>query len=553
MRNLPASSLQDILRRDADDAVTFGEFIDAWNFYFSENSALDYELEKLTESFLNNVAHPEIETVAGPQIRRMLSSFPNPALLVGAGGVVISCNVKAIDSFGLDIGSFIDDLPYALEGGNAISDEISHLSKSSGNVTSVRFLNAYSHQDDHTVKLAVLLGQPGGPGQSALVFVIDPRFMGEMVMIFTEGYGLSTAEADVLNSFIRGASLDQISQERGTSLTTVRTQFQNIMTKAGVSSQAELVRNALALAQFQADLQDVADVAAHPYRKKSSMLRPKGRTVEVMLCGDLTGDLVVVLPDTTQFGFPAVVEAEFARAGLCVATLCRPGVGGSDPVPRDEHVDTIADDLIAFLAHYEKRTCVLVGSATTCCYSYRLGGMIPDYIRKIVLLRPLPPGGNMLGEMEMQSAMPSALRHGYVRAPKLMDFFARAALRSWRVAGVRNFTKRSLRDFQPDVDIALRPDVIKEFDTAYKAMVAQGYDVALFDLSNIFLDWSDWVHQCKTPVVWFQGDSDPVARPKDFDAYASRFATSHELVLLKDAGYMAYFSRIEEFIAALKA
>ena len=148
MKSRPTSSLKDIVRRDNEGSVTFGEFVDAWNYYFSENNTLDFELEALTENFLSNAARPNNQHVTGPQIRRMLSSFPNPALLVGPGGIIVSSNVKAVDSFGLDIDASINDLPYALEGGNTISGEIWLRSRDKRRAGAVTFLNAFSQQQE---------------------------------------------------------------------------------------------------------------------------------------------------------------------------------------------------------------------------------------------------------------------------------------------------------------------------------------------------------------------------------------------------------------------
>lgn len=556
MNDTSNSLLEDIVRQDRHGAITFGEFIDAWNFYFSEFGGLDHELEKLTKSFLLNTADASPDDVAGPQIRRMLSAFPNPACLVRRGGTIVSSNVQALDQLGLDAGDSIDALPFGLKDGQAISEAISRSSRQtnarSNAPGSVRFIRVFSDPPDRSVTLAVLNAQNTGSEQAtSLVFVIEARFCAEIAQTVQLAYGLTPAEADILKAFMSGAPPEQISKQRGTSSTTVRTQLQSVMTKSGVSTQAELMCNALALTRFNTDLQAVADVAAHPYRKRSSMLRPGGRNVEVILCGDLSGDLVVVLPEMTLSTFPASIEAEFARAGLCVVTFCRPGIGGSDPVPHDVHDQTIAEDLKAFLRHYERDQCVIVSSATSTPYAYRLGGMVPELIRKIVILRGLPPGRHLFEDVEVKSSLPNALRNGFGRAPHLMDFFGRAALKSWRFIGIRNFTTFVLRENKHDVQIALQPDVIKEFEAAYNGMVAQGYDLAMYDLGNVFRDWSDWIHDCEVPVEWFLGGRDTLGRFKDFDAFASNFDIEHRLTLLENAGYMAYFTHVEEFVKSI--
>ncbi|QIL01819.1 helix-turn-helix domain-containing protein [Sphingomonas sinipercae] len=60
-------------------------------------------------------------------------------------------------------------------------------------------------------------------------------------------YGLSAAEADVALRLTEGRSLRQISDERRSALGTVRTQMKHILTKLGVSRQADVVRTVLTL------------------------------------------------------------------------------------------------------------------------------------------------------------------------------------------------------------------------------------------------------------------------------------------------------------------
>lgn len=97
--------------------------------------------------------------------------------------------------------------------------------------------------------------------------------------------------------------MKEIALQRGRSHATVRTQFQTIMGKSGASTQAELMRYTIAVSQFFIDLHPVTEVARHPYRKKFDMFRPGGRSVDVTLSGDLSGGLVVYIPDMTQVTF----------------------------------------------------------------------------------------------------------------------------------------------------------------------------------------------------------------------------------------------------------
>ena len=58
-------------------------------------------------------------------------------------------------------------------------------------------------------------------------------------------YGLTDAEAAVVQGLVRGLTLRQIAAERRASIQTVRTQMKSVLSKSGAGRQAELVRQIL--------------------------------------------------------------------------------------------------------------------------------------------------------------------------------------------------------------------------------------------------------------------------------------------------------------------
>jgi DNA-binding CsgD family transcriptional regulator len=60
-------------------------------------------------------------------------------------------------------------------------------------------------------------------------------------------FGLTTAEAQIALALLTGKRLEEVAEERGVSLGTVRSQFKAILRKAEVDRQAELVRALLAI------------------------------------------------------------------------------------------------------------------------------------------------------------------------------------------------------------------------------------------------------------------------------------------------------------------
>jgi DNA-binding CsgD family transcriptional regulator len=80
-------------------------------------------------------------------------------------------------------------------------------------------------------------------GAAAVVFIRDPETYALLDKdLLIQSYGLTAAEADLAAMFDTGASLVDIADRRGVSISTVRTQLYTLMAKLDVNRQTELVR-----------------------------------------------------------------------------------------------------------------------------------------------------------------------------------------------------------------------------------------------------------------------------------------------------------------------
>lgn len=547
------SQINDALRKHVADPYAFDEFLDAWNGFFASEPVLDGAFEKDVKDALETASAGVSNNLVGPQIRRMINALPNPALVVRKDGRVISQNFAATESLSIDLGDDVDTLPFELQDGELFSAQIGKSLERRNRGSDLRFLRAFSTEDGHSKNAAILTSQSAGnSGQTALLILIDSRLQPDVAKILAEAFELTEAESEILLAFLGGANLAKIAEKRGRSLATVRTQMNTIMTKAGVSSQADLMRNALALAQFHSEVSKVAHVAKHPFRKSSAVLRPGGRSVEVTLAGDMLGKLVVVIPDITLSTFPAFIEAQFAAAGLCVVTLGRPGFGGTDLPPGEaDYTEVMAEDLKALLAQLGKDRCVLVGHSTSSNYAYRLGTLLPAHISRILLLSPLPPAP-YLRAVETRAPWAAALLHSSSRTPRIFSLMASAGLKAWKLMGTRQFVALQLRDHPPDVKAARRPDVLTEFEAAFEACVLQGPDIATMDLAEITRDWCHWLASCPVPVEWFQGTKEPIGVLGDsFAALAAEAKAPHRLTQIDGGGFLSYLTHTEVLIERL--
>lgn len=80
-------------------------------------------------------------------------------------------------------------------------------------------------------------------GAAAIVFIRDPETYTSLdADMLSQSYQLTPAETDLAVAFDLGASLTDIANRRGVSITTIRTQLYALMAKLGVNRQNDLVR-----------------------------------------------------------------------------------------------------------------------------------------------------------------------------------------------------------------------------------------------------------------------------------------------------------------------
>lgn len=539
------------MRHGATDPFAFEAFVDAWNSFFEVPSASSGELENEAGVALEQIEESLNTDIVAPQIRRMLNAFSNPAFVVRRDGIVLAQNLTAMGRLKVDPGDRIDALPIGLIGGATFGDYLGELFSRNEKDRDVEFCRAVVAPDDKAVTIATFVpGSANAAPKSAIVFAIDPSWPAGLVVLLKEAFGLTDAEAAVLQAFMQGDDLVTIAKARDRSWATIKTQLHTIMTKVGVTTQADLMRNALALSQFQTDIGDMASLARHPHRKRVNLLRDAGRSVEVVLAGDLRGKLVVFLPDATLFTFTAEAEEQFRTAGLCVASIARPGYGGSDPTSNPDYVAAMGEDIMALLDQLGTKRAVLMAHSTSTGYAYRLGGLIAERLEKMVLLSTLVPVP-YYGSAGINSPWAGALLRGAQASPRLFKVMVSAGLKTWKVIGSRRFATMQLRANPEDVTLATNPQYLEEQDAAVASISAQGIEHAIPDLMIATRDWADWARACKTPVTLFHGAKNPVAPIDPVRAFAADYPDLIDLVEVSEGGFMVAVSHAQQLMDIL--
>lgn len=549
----PLRDVETSLRLVSENPAHLTEFVNTWNAVFKQSAPSQADIDTLetkVEDTLTAISTDD-EGLTSPKLRQMINALPYAVMIVARDGELRDMNETALAHLPVSPGDPIDCLPYALEGGQDLSEVIQAGLLRRNTSSSVIIKRATSTTSSKSTTL-VFVPTLEATKEHMLVFVIDRKLSADIQAFLTTAYGLTAAEGAVLLSFLEGHSQKEIAELRGTSLVTVRTQMQSILGKSGANSQTELMRDALSFSHFFQDVSPISTAAKHPFRKSFSVLAKDGRTIDLLLSGDLQGDLIISLQDATLRGFPAQVERAFAKAGLCVAVVCRPGIGKTDPpAPGGDYLETIASDIATIGDQLGRDRFVLTTNYMSSVFVYQVAPMLADRLKCVVVKSTLVPP-RMLDSSDVRSPLAQALFRARGQSKSIYRAMIYAAIKAWKVIGSRRLHMMQLRGFAPDLAAAKRPEVIETFDEAMHATLAQGTDYPILVFEYAAEDWSDAVAQCPVPIVLLQGLHDPSTSYTSIARFAAHFPDKITLHTFEKSGYLTFITETEAFVERLR-
>jgi pimeloyl-ACP methyl ester carboxylesterase/DNA-binding CsgD family transcriptional regulator len=544
------SGLRGLIRDVNEDPLSLENLQRLWQADYHADPSQTQDTNTFSVESLGAFTDTQNNSSMSANLGQMLERFRHPALIVRFDGRIEAMNLRARRSIDTDPGDMIDEIGYELNPAEGLSQRIGRFLGASRNVQSlVELWQTVANESQRAATLAAF--RSGRSGSTALLFVIDPVWKGEAEAMAIHSFGLTLAEAEILGAFLNGGSLREIAEDRGRSHTTVRTQFHAIMTKFGVQTQAELVRLALGISQFIADVEPLAEVASHPYRRQVQVLRPGGRCVDVSQAGDFAGSVVIYLAECTLNTFAAMVEAKFHEAGLCVVSVSRPGYGATSPSPEGSNdLECMAADVEAVIDQLGFRPVVIAGHGTSAGFAFALAAARPNLVERVVVFAGTVPRPYI--DVRLTHApFAAALLRARSASPHLFGLIVRTSGAAWRRLGTRRFNSLNLSRSVVDLAVARSEPCVEEFDQALGAQFASGYARLEADLLLTTDDWSVHVRKSTAPAILLHGAKDPVTNITT----VRRFAQEHRNVAvlqIPDAGYLLHHTHTDMFIHVLR-
>lgn len=499
------------LKQVDDDPQSFETLMATWNEIFElsqrsgERTFADVEQAAIASGISND--HENALTTVGRQAGQLLEQFETPAFLVSEDGRIITQNSSALNMYRVGPNDMLDDLPFDLEQDEPIADVVRATLNPKRNRHEAVLKRAYSSTDDSIVTLSIAPSKPLSEGKGeALVFVVDARWKIAAAGLITQEFDLTQAERELLVGFLDGKSTQDMAIARNRSHATVRTQFHSLMSKMGARSQTELFRNALSISQFVDKISEIAKILRHPHRKRVDIVRPGGRSVEVIMSGDHSGKPMVYFPCIFSYTFAPRVEQLFYDAGICVLAVCRPGHGDTDPaVEGKTYFETAADDICAILDQLGHKSCLFFATTVVASVMYHVAPHMAGRVAGFAQVSANLPS-HYMSDADVNVPWVKGLFRASRKHPALMEFFLKAGLRAYRAMGQTRFVTLQFKDYPKDLAFLTSPEVREKSQFALDVCTKQGYDAAAFDIALSMEDYRSQIDMTNKPILVLHGE-----------------------------------------------
>ncbi len=372
-------------------------------------------------------------------------------------------------------------------------------------------------------------------------------------------FSLSDAEVAIVEGLAKGKSPNEVAEDRGASINTIRTQVRSALAKFDAKNIAELVGQVTGfVANFNASISiarhlDDSLVPAQLFRE-GEILLPSGRRLSYVDQGSLNGKPVLFIHGML-FGRRLTTDAAEAASnkGWRVIAPSRPGFGESDirqPDTPEGLLDGVARDIVHLMDHLGLESVFAAGLMGGSCYAIRLAQRVPQRIKGVLLLNHIP-----IWKPEYANSLPIRQRiiaQTSIKTPPLFRFICQSGATMIK-SGFANQFLEALTRSSPADNLALQNsqvrDVVME---GLQHTVLQGVEGFCRDAPYTVTDWSDMIRKLEHPTTVLVGGKDQVNPAERIEGHMDLFQNAR-FDKIDDAGQFLIWSHWPRFFNALEA
>ncbi len=540
------SNIIRMMQQNPVDPSEHDELATAWN-RFCEKSWADAEateqFAQIETAALTRLAEEGRTTPAsdvGSDIGRILESFPHATYLVAKDGRVAAYNSAAFSQFDLKIGDGIDSLPFKLDKGERLGKFVQKTlqSKSEDNIVLLKRLRSTTNDKDSLI----VVSPSAQADKLCLLFVIDSKTQANSIALLRRQFSLTDTECENLSLFIEGYSVQEIASKRCRSYETIRSQFQTLLKKTNSHSQTDLLRTTLSVSDFVRNIDIISKKVNHPHRRRAELIIDGGRIVEVTLSGDPNGEPVFNLCNAAFYTFNQEIEHLLNENNVRIISLCLPGYGNTDPVPKDEQRQLrIREDVEQVLDMLKIDQCILMTTNTSPPITFDLAVALPQRFKHVLQVAACAPFKYTKNVGSKAPWADAALKAGD-KHPGIKKLLLKGGIKAWKALGAERFMRLQFAGHKHDLHFVMLPDNLEEHKDALGSATKFGVDAMTEDVSLSFEDWSSAVVACPLKITVLQGELDKVFIMSCARAMANDHKDKIALVEVKGAGFTLIYS-----------
>jgi len=381
----------------------------------------------------------------------------------------------------------------------------------------------------------------------------DPRTTDALKSAFS----LSDAEVAIVEGLATGKSPNEVAEDRGASINTIRTQVRSALQKFEAKNIAELVGQVTGfVANFNASTSiarhfENAAPPSHLFREGEIIL-PSGRRMSYVDQGSINGTPVIFLHGMT-FGRKLTLDATEAATikGWRIIAPSRPGFGETDmrpPESPDALLDGVARDIVRLMDHLGIQKALVAGHLSGSCYATRLALRAPQRVSGVILISHIP-----IWKSEYVEELPIRQRivaQTSIKTPPLFRFICQSGAAMIRAGMGHKFLDALVRSIPADKQAVQLPQTRDLLLEGLQHTVAQGVEGFCRDAPYTIQDWSEDLKKLKHPVTVLHGSEDFVNPLTRIEAHMHLFQDA-TLDVVEDAGQFLLWSHWPRFFTAL--
>ncbi len=480
------------------------------------------------------------------RIRQLVDLDRRPAFTVSPDMMVTHANEAAKTAFRLESGKRLANDLFVSKEQNRLTKALGLLKDSPND----RFLGVFemedaTEDDTHKMVLSRAMGENDEPvGHLAS---LKARWEEQTGAAFSEAFGLTAAETNIVRATLEGDSLKDVADKRGRSLGTVRNQSKRILSKLNLHSRTELVclyAGFSQLTEFPTGILARRRTSARKNLCGERVLRlPGGDVLEYELAGPEDGKPCLLVPPLIGgTGLTAAQTEILTRENIKLVMPWLPDFKQTRIKATLDNVgQRFAVGALALLDELNIASAPVMSVNTSTIYALEIARLAPDRIERVIAANAPVPflSSEQFQQISIQQRIPYYLaRH----LPFILNFYVKSIIAKMNAGYEVEFISKYYEDSPIDGATILRPDVRALATEAIVHAFAEGAEGVTRHIRLQVSPWQNLLVDCPVPIIMVNGDLDTEYSPAMVEA-ATRDLPHVTRITAENAGTLVWFQR----------